>query len=73
MATTRRRSSRRPTLRLDERLVLNQYMLGLFGKDSFDELTEGLKEPELEGLDAEGVSLLNRELALRFPGFPATS
>lgn len=67
----RRRSSSTPNLSLDRRLVLNQYMLSLFGKTSFEELAEGLKEPEFEGED-EGVSLLYRELLLRFPTLSGT-
>ena len=71
MARTRRRTSSAPNFGLDKRLVLNQYMLGLFGKTSFEELAEGLKEPEFEGED-EGVSLLYRELVLRFPTLSGT-
>lgn len=38
-----------PTLGLDKRLVLNQWLLGLLGVPQFEKLTDLLKEPEYEG------------------------
>ena len=48
--------SARPRLRFDERLVLNQWLFGLFKVASFDDLTKGLDDPELEGFDDDNVS-----------------
>jgi hypothetical protein len=58
------------TLRFEQRLVLNQYMLGLFGVETFDELAEGLKEPEYEEWDENNVSRLYHVLAARFFDLP---
>ncbi len=58
----RKRSSRSfsPTLfpeaqplKFHEKLVLNQWILWLFDKNSFDEVADPLKLPELEGLDED--------------------
>ncbi len=54
-------------LKFHSRLVLNKYMLSLFGVDSFEKLAEGLKDPKLEGLTEENktrffISLSNRRL-----------
>ena len=38
-----------PTLGLDKRLVLNQWLLNLFGVAAFEKLTDLLKEPDYEG------------------------
>jgi hypothetical protein len=41
----------------NKRLVLNQWLIErVFGKASFDELSENLKKEELETLDADGVT-----------------
>ncbi len=58
------------TLRFEQRLVLSQYMLGLFGVVTFDELAEGLKEPEYEEWDENNVSRLHHVLAARFFDLP---
>ncbi|QYJ17333.1 hypothetical protein Rxycam_03181 [Rubrobacter xylanophilus DSM 9941] len=57
-------------LRFEQRLVLNQYMLGLFGVETFDELAEGLKEPEYEEWDENNVSRIHHVLAARFFDLP---
>ncbi len=71
MAVATRRTSRartaRPTLKFDQRLVLNRYMLRLFGVETFEELAVGLKEPEYELTDEENVTQLMRVIAARFP------
>ena len=41
-------------------------MLGLFGVETFDELAEGLKEPEYEEWDENNVSRIHHVLAARF-------
>ncbi len=58
------------TLRFQQRLVLNRYMLGLFGVETFDELAEGLKEPEYEEWDENNVSRFHHVLAARFFDLP---
>jgi len=68
VATRRRRTAARPTLRFDERLVLNRYLLGLFGVDTFEELAVGLKDPEYELTDEENTTQLIRIIGARFPG-----
>jgi hypothetical protein len=49
----------------DKRLVLNRYMLGLFGAPSFEEVAKGLKEPEYEEWDEDNVSQMYHALAPR--------
>ena len=50
-ATTTRRARRpqAPALRFDQRLVLNQWILGLFEEDSFIPLTEADVQSRLRG------------------------
>jgi hypothetical protein len=46
-------------LKFDEKLVLNQWMLWLFDKKSFEQLAEPFKSAELEGKtkgDADSLS-----------------
>ena len=48
---------RTPPLKFDQRLVLNQWMLGLFEVERFDQLAEPLKkDAALEGFDEDNVS-----------------
>lgn len=49
-------------LKLDKKLILNQWMLELFEAPSFQMLAEGLKNPELEGFDADNISLFHHVL-----------
>lgn len=60
-------------LRFDEKLVLNQWMLGLFEVKDFEKLAEPLKPTELESLDENNVHNLLHQLKLlweyeEFPG-----
>jgi hypothetical protein len=64
-ATPARRRTTEARLKFDERLVLLQWMLGLFEVGSFDQLAEILKDPQLEGFDEDNVSRFHRELAHR--------
>jgi len=69
-ATARRTAGTRtriPALRFDQRLVLNRYLLGLFGVENFEALAEGLKDPLYEGWDEENVSQFHHLLAACFP------
>lgn len=76
-ATTRRTSGGRNAsqgLRFDERLVLNQWMLGLFGIKDFNTLAERLRDPQLEGFDEDNVSRFYRTLSIYLPaGSPLTA
>lgn len=54
-------------LRFEQRLVLNQWLLGLFGVSSFERLTANLKAPELEGFDENNVSRFYQSLCLHTP------
>jgi len=62
----RRRSEAERPLRFDQRLVLNQWMLGLFGVRSFDQLARNLRDPECEGFDENNVSRFYHQLRLLF-------
>jgi hypothetical protein len=58
-------AERRP-LRFEERLVLHQWLLGLFGVASFERLAATLKAPELEGFDENNVTRFYHQLRLLF-------
>jgi hypothetical protein len=58
-------AERRP-LRFEERLVLHQWLLGLFGVSSFERLAATLKAPELEGFDENNVTRFYHQLRLLF-------
>lgn len=54
-------------LHFNQRLALNQFFLQkLFGVDSLEKLSEGLKDAELELLDADNVTRLHHVLKARF-------
>jgi hypothetical protein len=53
------------SLKFHQRLVLNQWMLGLFGVARFEELAADLKSDHLEGLDENNVSNFHHALRLR--------
>lgn len=48
------------------RLVLNRWLLRLFEVESFEDLQEQLRDPRLEGLEADGVSRFHRRLISLF-------
>ena len=50
-----------------KKLVLNQWMLSLFGVERFDELAEHLRDTNLEGLDADNIHRFHQALALHCP------
>jgi IS1 family transposase len=66
-AARRTRNARTQTapLRFDQRLVLNQWVLSLFEVDTFGQLAEALKGADVEGFDADNVSLFHHRLAAR--------
>lgn len=53
-------------LPFNKTLVLNQWILGLFGVGSMDELSSHLKDGGLEGLDENNVSRMHNALAAHF-------
>ena len=58
-------SPRGGRLPFDQRLVLNQWLLGLFEVGSFNDLARMLDDPQLEGFDEEGISRFHHALAMR--------
>lgn len=68
MATATRKSSTARTkaqaqLRFDQRLVLNQWLLRLFGVKNLEELAERLHDPRLEGFDEDNISRFHPVIA----------
>ena len=61
-----RRSSQSPALKFEQRLVLHQWILGLFGVRSFERLAANLKAPEYEGFDENNVTRFHYQLRLLF-------
>lgn len=53
-------------LRFEQRLVLHQWLLDLFGVSSFERLAANPKAPELEGFDENNVSRFHHQLRLLF-------
>ena len=47
--------------------MLNQWLLGRFGVERFDELAKHLREESLEGLDEDNVHRFHRALCLHLP------
>ena len=66
MPRPRRRNN--APLPFSRRLVLHQWLLGLFGVERFDRLAEHLREEALEGLDEDNVHRFHRALCLHLPG-----
>lgn len=56
-----------PPLPFSRKLVLHQWLLGLFGVERFDQLAEHLRDEALEGMDEDNVHKFHRELCLRRP------
>ncbi len=50
-----------------KKLVLNQWMLSLFGVERFEDLAEHLRDANLEGLDADNIHRFHQALALHCP------
>lgn len=48
-------------------LVLNKYMLSLFGAKDFDSFCESLKDPRLEAYDSDNISLFYHEIVSKIP------
>lgn len=65
MTKKKQSANKTKPLRFDEKLVLNQWALSLFGAGTLEELAEGMKDEKLEGLDEENVSRFYHHLANR--------
>ncbi len=63
--TPRRRSRRTPNLKFSQKLVLNQWVLGLFEVDTLEQLVAELKDERLEAYDENNVSLFHQVLTAR--------
>jgi Type III restriction enzyme, res subunit len=59
------RQMRAPAMRFDQKLVLVRWLLSLFEVSKFEDLASELKQAELEGLDADNVSLFHKQLVNR--------
>ena len=67
MPPRRRRTNVRPPLPFNRKLVLHQWLLGLFGVGRFDQLAEHLRDEALEGLDENNVHRFHHALCLHLP------
>ncbi len=57
-----------PRLKFAQKLVLNQWILHLFGVSSIDKLAERMRFPEIEGFDENNVSKVYHNLRLFING-----
>lgn len=57
-----RRSRRKPIIPFAHKLVLNQWIVSLFGVKRFDELAERLRDEQAQGLDENNVHRFHHEL-----------
>ena len=64
--TKRNAKTAQKPLRFEQRLVLHQWLLSLFGVPSFERLADNLKAPELEGFDENNVTRFYHQLRLLF-------
>ena len=68
---TRPRIQQDPRARLTYSLVLNRYILSLFGCISMDDMSKLLRDPALEGWDENNVSFFYHEMISRLFHFEA--
>lgn len=61
-----RRANRQPAVPFTSKLVLNQWLLSLFGVERFEELAEHLRSEALEGLDENNIHLFHHALTAQF-------
>ena len=62
-----RRSTTGVEYRFARQLVLNQWLLGLFGVERFETLAEHLRDETLEGLDEDNIHRFYHAVALHLP------
>jgi hypothetical protein len=63
-----RLANRRPPLPFNRKLILHQWLLGLFGVERFDQLAEHLREDALQGMDENNIHRFHHALCLHLPG-----
>jgi catechol 2,3-dioxygenase-like lactoylglutathione lyase family enzyme len=63
----RRGADARPALPFNRKLALNQWLLGLFGVERFDQMAEHLRDEALEGMDENNVHRFHHALCLHLP------
>ncbi|MGE5481422.1 MAG: DEAD/DEAH box helicase family protein, partial [Bacteroidota bacterium] len=63
----RRGTNAHALLPFNRKLVLNQWLLGLFGVERFDQLAEHLRDESLEGMDENNVHRFHHALCLHLP------
>lgn len=66
--SSRRTGNARPTIPFNRKLVLHQWLLGLFGVERFDQLAAHIKDEALEGLDENNIHRFHHALCLHLPG-----
>ena len=66
-ARGRRRANHRPQLPFARKLVLHQWLLGLFGLERFEQIAEHMRDEKLEGLDENNIHRLHHALCLHLP------
>jgi hypothetical protein len=59
--------SARASVPFNRKLILNQWLLGLFGVERFEQLAEHLKDEALEGMDENNVHRFHHALCLHLP------
>lgn len=59
---------KKKNIKLSEQLVLNEFMLQLLEVDSFEELTQDMKDNSLEELDTDNVSRFYKHLSSKLSG-----
>lgn len=62
-----RTATARTPLPFNRKLVLNQWLLGLFGVERFDQVAAHLKDESLEGLDESNIHRFHHALCLHLP------
>ncbi len=62
-----RQTSARPLLPFNCKLILNQWLLALFGVEHFEQLAEHLKDEFLEGLDENNIHRFYHAMCLHLP------
>ena len=66
MPRKKARRQKNSSLPFGKRLILNKWILSLFGKDCFDHLAKPLKKADLEGFDENNVTRFYHELVTGF-------
>ncbi|ADV63936.1 type III restriction protein res subunit [Isosphaera pallida ATCC 43644] len=62
-----RARNNKPQVPFPSKLMLNQWLLGLFGVKNFEQLAEHLRDEKLEGLDENNVHRFHHALCLHVP------